>query len=128
MKRKMFLVAFGVIGALISTAAPASATDNGISGNLRKDVWVHYGTQRTVTVGGTNIYVRKTDGPEIDVKWRRCAGGAEGSAVRLQNADPTPYVRIGSNFRASTVFCLSAKSHGSNATDTWNGNVRWNVS
>ncbi len=128
MKRKIFIVTLGVIGALISTAMPASATDNGISGNLRKDVWVHYGTQRTVTVGGTNVYMRKTDGPELDVKWRRCAGGAEGSAVRLQNADPTPYVRIGSNFRASTVFYLSAKSHGSNATDTWNGNVRWNVS
>ncbi|MEV6241598.1 hypothetical protein [Lentzea sp. NPDC051838] len=79
-------------------------------------------------VGGTNIYVRKTDGPEIDVKWRRCAGGAEGSAVRLQNADPTPYVRIDTNFRASTVFCLSAKSYGSNTTDTWNGTVKWNVS
>lgn len=126
--KKTLLVAVGIIGALVATAMPASASESGLSGNLRKGEWVHYGTQRTVTVAGTNIYVRKTDGPEIDVKWRRCSGGAEGSAVRLQNADPTPYVRIGSGFRASTVFCLSAKSYGSNSTDTWNGNVRWNVS
>jgi hypothetical protein len=128
MKRKMFVVAVGVIGALVATAMPASASQSGISGNLRKGEWVNYSTARTITVGGTNIYVNKTDGPEIGVKWRRCSGGAEGSEVRLQNADPTPRVRIGSNFRASTVFCLSAKSYGSNSTDTWNGNVWWNVS
>ena len=37
MKKKMFLVGIGVIGALIATAMPASATESGLSGNLRKD-------------------------------------------------------------------------------------------
>lgn len=127
MKKRLVLLVLGVIAALFATALPASASSSGISGNLRKGAWVNYTTQRTITVGGTNIYVNKTDGPEIGVKWRRCAGGAQGSEVRLQNADPTPRVRIGSNFRASTVFCLSAKSYGSNSTDTWNGNVWWNI-
>lgn len=127
MKKRIVLLTFGVIAAILATAMPASAASAGLSGSLRRGAWVNYGTQRTITVSGTHIFVRKTDGPEIDVKWRRCAGGAEGSPVRFQNADPTPRIRIGSNFRSGTVFCLSAKSYGSNATDTWNGTVWWNV-
>ncbi|GLZ34539.1 hypothetical protein Lesp02_67260 [Lentzea sp. NBRC 105346] len=127
MKKRLILLAFGIIAALFATAMPASASSAGLSGSLRKGQWVHYGTQRTISVSGTHIFVKKTDGPELDVKWRRCAGGAEGSPVRLQNADPTPRIRIGSNFRSGTVFCLSAKSHGNNTTDTWNGTVWWNV-
>lgn len=127
MKRSLFVVTAGAVVALLLGAIPASASSAGLSGSLTRNSWVNYGTQRTISVGGTSIFVNKTDGPEIDVKWRRCAGGAQGSPVRLQNADPTPRVRIGTNFASGTVFCLSAYSHGSNATDTWNGNVWWNV-
>lgn len=116
------------VAILLGGAIPALASSAGLSGNLTRNAWVNYNTQRTITVAGTHIYVRKTDGPELDVKWRRCAGGAQGSPVRFQNADPTPRIRIGANFLAGTVFCLSAYSRGSNATDTWNGTVWWNVS
>ena len=127
MRRRIALVIGLVVVALFAGTLPASASTVGLSGSLTRHAWVNYSTQRTITASGSSIFVKKTDGPEIDVKWRRCAGGAQGSPVRLQNADPTPRVRIGTNFLPGTGFCLSAYSYGSNSTDTWNGNLWWNV-
>ena len=45
----------------------------------------------------------------------------------IQDADPTPRLTIGTNFRAGTVFCLAAWDHGSNATDTFSGALDWNA-
>jgi hypothetical protein len=47
--------------------------------------------------------------------------------VTFPNADPTSRVAIGTNFRAGTVFCLAAIDHGTNGTDTFSGNLDWNV-
>jgi hypothetical protein len=112
----------------VGMAVPASASSTGISGNLIKNQWVYYTTQRTVTSSGSNIYVQKTDGPQIDVMWYKCSDrGVHGSPVGFPNADPTGRLLIGSNFAANSVFCLAAYSHGNNSTDSWSGNVWWNV-
>ncbi|HWS34927.1 MAG TPA: hypothetical protein VN408_19580 [Actinoplanes sp.] len=124
------LVAAGTVGLTVAltAATPALATDAGISGSLTKNQTTWYGTQRTITANGSNIYVKKTDGPEIDVKWYKCSDrNNAGGWVRLPNADPTGRLLIGSGFAAGTVFCLAAISRGSNATDSWSGTVSWNV-
>lgn len=92
-----------------------------------QDEWVNYTTQRTITANSSNIYVRKSNGPKLEIKWRRCAGGAQGSPVTLPDSDPTDVIRIGQDFLSGTVFCLSARSRGSNETDTWEGIVWWNI-
>jgi hypothetical protein len=128
MKRRLLVMIPAGIAAVLASALPASATSDNIGpASVVRHQWVNYTTGRTVTSGGTNIYVRKNEGPEMDVKWRRCAGGAQGNAVRLENHDPTVPHLIGSNFLSGTVFCLSAYSLGNNTNDEWTGSVRWNV-
>jgi hypothetical protein len=125
-KKIIAVVLAGV--ATLALAAPASASSQVTTGGLTKDKVTYYTTGRTITAGGSNIYVQKTDGPAIDVKWYKCGNtGVSGAWVYLQNADPTPRARLGSGFLASTVFCLAAWDHGSNSTDTWTGTVWWNV-
>jgi hypothetical protein len=99
------------------------------TGSLRKNEVTYYTTKRTITVSGSSIYVRKTDGPGIQVMWYKCGDrSTHGAWHRLVNSDPTPYVRIGTNFLPNTQFCLAAwDDQGSNATDTWTGNIKYNV-
>ncbi|MFJ1914579.1 hypothetical protein ACIOGX_21945 [Streptomyces sp. NPDC088147] len=128
MKRIIPLAAVAGVTIMLVSAIPASARNDVIGpASVRKSTWVHYTTQRTVSESGTNIYVRKSNGPELDVTWRRCAGGQTGTPVRLPNTDPTSAIRIGRDFLAGTVFCLSAYSRGNNETDTWEGIIYWDV-
>ncbi len=127
--KKIFAAVMAAVATLALAASPAAASQTVTTGDLKKDQVTYYTTKRTITAGGTNIYVQKTDGPAIDVKWYKCTNtGVSGAWVYFQNADPTPRLKIGSGFLAGTEFCLAAWDHGSNATDTWTGTVWWNVS
>lgn len=117
---------------VVKQAAPdvvQPMTVENTSGNLTKDKVTTYTKARTVTVSGSNIYVQKTDGPGILVRFYRCGDTSyHGNWSRLANADPTGYVLIGTNFAKGAKFCLQAwDDQGNNATDTWTGNVKWNV-
>ncbi|MFI0765519.1 hypothetical protein ACWDHW_23415 [Streptomyces melanosporofaciens] len=128
MKRKLSLAVLASTVLMLAGALPASATSGRVGpASLRQDEWVNYTTQRTITANSSNIYVRKSNGPKLEIKWRRCAGGAQGSPVTLPDSDPTDVIRIGQDFLSGTVFCLSARSRGSNETDTWEGIVWWNI-
>ncbi|MGA6153798.1 hypothetical protein ACPEIC_10720 [Stenotrophomonas sp. NPDC087984] len=128
MKRKLSLAVLAGAVLMLAGALPASATSGRVGpASLRQDEWVNYTTQRTITANSSNIYVRKSNGPKLEIKWRRCAGGAQGSPVTLPDSDPTDVIRIGQDFLSGTVFCLSARSRGSNETDTWEGIVWWNI-
>jgi hypothetical protein len=128
MNVKLLAVTAAVGALLVGGALPAGATEAAVGpGTVVRGEWVNYSPQKTITASGSSIYLRKLDGPELDVKWRRCTGGAEGSPVRFENTDPTQRRRLGTGFLAGTVFCLSAKSYGNNDTDTWIGRLEWNV-
>ena len=127
MKKFMAAVAAGVVMVLL-LATPAAASSSGLNGSLTRGQVTWYGTARTITASGSNIYVQKVDGPEIDVKWYKCSDrNVSGAWYRLPNADPTARIRIGTGFAPNTQFCLAALSYGSNTTDTWAGTVWWNV-
>lgn len=123
-----------VLGAVVAAlvmllgAVPASASSTGLDGDLVKDKWVNYTNSRTVEEGGSNIYVSKSDGPAMIIRWRKCTDPSRrGSDVHMQNADPTPRYTVGVNFIDGAVFCLSAYSKGNNGTDRWSGTLEWNV-
>jgi|SRR5437870_5276806 len=114
--------------AALLLATPADASQTNVTGALTKDQVTYYTTARSITASGSNIYVQKTDGPHISLKWYKCGDrSVSGAWVDFPNTDPTARIRIGSNFAAGTSFCLAAWDHGSNATDTWSGTVWWNV-
>jgi hypothetical protein len=127
MRNKIIAAAVAVV-ATLAIASPADASTSTITGSLTRNQTTFYTTGRTITVGGSNIFFRKTDGPEIDLKWYKCSDrNVSGSFVNFPNPDPTARKQIGSNFLASTVFCLAAFDYGTNATDTFTGPLDWNV-
>jgi hypothetical protein len=127
MKKALAVIAAALTMVLV-VATPASATSSGFTGSLIQDQQVFYTNGRTITVGGSHIFVQKTDGPHLHAKWYKCGNrGVSGAWIEFENADPTARKRIGSNFLSGTVFCLAAWSHGNNATDTWSGTIWWNV-
>jgi hypothetical protein len=123
------LIAFGIaIAATFAIMSPAGASSTTITGSLTRNTTTFYTTGRTITVGGSGIFFRKTDGPEIDLKWYKCSDrNVSGAFVNFPNPDPTARKQLGSGFLASTVFCLAAFDYGTNATDTFTGPLDWNV-
>jgi hypothetical protein len=127
MKRTISVVMVAVF-AMLGLATPAVASHQTIpDSQLVQGAWVPYEKARHVNKSGSHVFVKKTDGPTIGIKWRRCGGGGQGGEVILPNNDPTERKVIGTNFAAGTCFKLSAKSYGENARDTWRGEIWWNV-
>jgi hypothetical protein len=120
----------GVAEHVLSTQTLGPLTVSTTTGNLDKGKVIYYSTSRTITVAGSSIYVNKTDGPGIQVMWYKCGDTTNhGSWKRLANADPTGYVKLGGGFLANTHFCLAAlDDQGNNSTDTWTGQIKYNVS
>jgi hypothetical protein len=117
-----------VMGISLFVGAPAFATSATITGSLTQGQISTYTTSRTITVAGSNIYFKKTDGPQIELRWYKCGNTSiHGAWVTFPNPDPTSRVAIGTNFAANTSFCLQALDQGSNSTDTFTGNLDWNV-
>ena len=120
-------------GTAVAAASPAGTvtpmTTYYQTWTVHKDQISYYTDKHTITVSGSNIYVKKTDGPGILVMFYKCSDrSVHGSWKRLQNDDPTPWVLIGTNFKVNTVFCLAVDDdQGNNDTDTWTGEIKWNV-
>lgn len=114
-------------GVMALATAPALADSASISGGVVRHTVVDYTTARTITVSGSDIWFQKTDGPEIDLRWRTCSNSAFGGWTNFANADPTGWQTLGTDFLSSTVFCLSSYSYGTNGTDTFAGTLEWNV-
>jgi hypothetical protein len=110
------------------TGASAFASTTTITGSLTQGQVSTYTTPRSITVAGSNIYFRKTDGPQIQLRWYKCGNTSiHGAWVTFPNPDPTSRVAIGTNFASGTSFCLQALDQGSNSTDTFTGTLDWNV-
>lgn len=117
-----------VMATTLFAGAPAFASTATITGSLTQGQVSTYTTPRSITVAGSNIYFRKTDGPEIQLRWYKCGNTSiHGAWVDFPNPDPTSRVAIGTNFAAGTSFCLQAMDLGSNPTDTFTGDLAWNV-
>jgi hypothetical protein len=124
----VFIIAATVLALAAITTSSAQATQELVTGVIHSGQMSNYNVARTISVGGTKIFFRKTDGPEIDLRWRKCNDASvHGTYVNFPNPDPTGRFQLGMNFLAGTVFCLTAVDHGSNADDTFTGPLDWNV-
>jgi hypothetical protein len=119
----------GVAEHVLSTQTFGPLTVDTSTGDLNKGQVIYYTTSRTITVAGSSIYVNKTDGPGIQVMWYKCGDHSNhGPWKRLANGDPTGYVKLDSGFLKNTHFCLAAwDDQGKNNTDTWTGQIKYNV-
>jgi hypothetical protein len=127
MKKRLVVILLALAAPLL-LALPADASQTNVTGSLVKDQVTYYTTQRLISASGSNIYVQKTDGPHISLKWYKCGNrNVSGAWYDFPNTDPTARIRIGTNFASGTYFCLAAWDHGNNSTDTWSGTVWWNV-
>jgi len=126
--RKPLVVIAAAAAMVLVFANPANATSENFTGTVRQDQVVWHENSRHISVGGSHIFVQKTDGPHLHAKWWKCGNrNVSGAWIEFLNADPTARKRIGSGFIAGTNFCLASWSHGNNAVDTWSGRVWWNV-
>lgn len=122
--RRFLLTFFVAIATMVGFNLPAAnATSTSVTGNLTVGV-VTYTNPRTITVSGSNISFRKTDGPEMALRWYKCGNtGVAGSFVYFENPDPTATKLLGTGFIAGTKFCL--QSQGVTFGDTFTGTLWW---
>ncbi|MBV9822778.1 MAG: hypothetical protein JO144_11105 [Actinobacteria bacterium] len=130
MKRSGILVALVAVILLGGTSIPALATTTTNTGNVVQGQW-YWGTNNwTTTTYASNIYFTKTDGPEIDLEWYKCSDRTKhGSPVHFENADPTAQkkLNLSGTMAQGTTFCLAVYSYGNNATDTYTGQLVYDV-
>ncbi|WP_394621739.1 hypothetical protein JNUCC0626_22440 [Lentzea sp. JNUCC 0626] len=78
---------------------------------------------RTVTVDGSDVYLRVTDSPvDLEIRWFR-DGRVAGAPVLFPAGDRSRRL-LGANFPAGTTFCLDVLGEQAQA---WRGVVDWNV-
>ncbi|WP_191303248.1 hypothetical protein [Lentzea cavernae] len=78
---------------------------------------------RTVTVDGSDVYLRVTASPvDLEIRWSR-DGEHRGSPVLFPAGDRSRRL-LGTGFRAGTTFCLDVVGETGQA---WCGVVDWNV-
>ncbi|MET9229745.1 hypothetical protein [Lentzea sp. NPDC003310] len=79
---------------------------------------------RTVTVDGSDVYLRVTASPvDLEIRWCR-DGRVAGSPVLFPAGDRSRRL-LGTNLPAGTTFCLDVVGERDQA---WSGVVDWNVS
>lgn len=126
-RTRQLAIVFMVLTLLMAPQG-AGATAESIGGTVYRNVEVNYLTERTVTVGGSNIYFQKSDGPALSLTWYRCGNTAvRGSWVYFENDDPTNRLMVDWGFAYGARFYLSTISHGNNYQDTFSGTLWWNV-
>lgn len=126
--RRAGLVLAASAAIAVGTEIPAQATSSAHTDDVTQQAYTYSVYGRTVSTGGTNIYYKKTDGPQVKVTWYKCGyTGTHGTNVDFENADPTDRKVLGTNFLATTIFCLRFYSEGGNSTDTVTGTTYWNV-
>ncbi|SDK40953.1 hypothetical protein SAMN04488074_105378 [Lentzea albidocapillata subsp. violacea] len=80
---------------------------------------------RTITVDGSDVYLRVTASPvDLRIRWSRDGDHrVAGSPVLFPAGDRSRRL-LGTNFRAGTTFCLDVVGE---ARQDWRGVVDWNV-
>ncbi|MFJ9343022.1 hypothetical protein ACIRP0_27550 [Streptomyces sp. NPDC101733] len=124
--RKVLFTGAALAGALALAAGPAFASSTNVSGQAGGS-YTYYGTGRTVTSNGSNVYLQVTSHPGLGLKvmWYKCDNRAvHGQGVTVN--DGRRHL-IGSDFKAGTVFCLAAAADVSETTLNWSGTLNWNV-
>jgi hypothetical protein len=82
---------------------------------------------RTITVDGSNVYLRVTFCPvDLEIRWFRDGDHRVAGSPVLFPAGDRARRRIGSNFRAGTTFYLAVVGGARDWLD-WCGVVDWNV-
>lgn len=125
-KRRLAVVGAALAGTIALGSAPAQASTTNVSGRAGGS-YTYYGTARTITAAGSNVYLRAdAGGISMKVFWYKCSDrGVHGQAVW---AGDDQRRLIGSNFKAGTVFCLAAVADVvSPGTIPWTGTLEWNV-
>ncbi|GGU66175.1 hypothetical protein FHX79_112107 [Streptomyces cavourensis] len=129
MKKRWILVpAAAAVAAVIGFSGPAQAATATVSGTV-KSTTTYYSTARTISVGGSNIYL-KINARSVDMKvfWYKCGDrSVRGQSVHFAAHD-TGRKRLGTNFAAGTTFCLGAAADIGEGSRTWSGKLDWNVS
>ncbi|CAM5236590.1 hypothetical protein GCM10010329_61450 [Streptomyces spiroverticillatus] len=126
MKKRLIVTAMSLAG-VMAVAAPAHATTAGVSGSV-KSTTTYYTTARTITTGGTNVYLR-LNARNVDMKvwWYKCSDkSVRGSAVIFWAAD-TGRKTLGTNFTKGASICLAAAADIGQGSATWSGTLTWNV-
>ncbi|MGW6932458.1 hypothetical protein ACWGE0_20560 [Lentzea sp. NPDC054927] len=82
-------------------------------------------TTRTITVDGSDVYLRVTSSPvDLEIRWYRDGDRrVAGSPVLFPAGDRSRRL-LGTGFRAGTTFCLDVVGR---AGQDWCGVVDWNV-
>ncbi|MEW2067473.1 hypothetical protein [Streptomyces sp. NPDC007346] len=126
MKRRIIVTA-AAMAAVIGFAGPAQAATASVQGSVTSST-TYYTTARTITTGGTNIYL-KVNPRTVDIKvfWYKCGDrSVRGTAVNFWSHESGRKL-IGSNFVSGTNFCLAASGDIGQGSRTWSGKLDWNV-
>jgi hypothetical protein len=123
-----------VAGSLIATpasAAPATTTISHTWNVAQKQIEYYSSPVFSITLSGSNLYIKKTDGPALEVEYWKCGTESNhGSWVSLPNTDGSsaPWVTVATNFAAGSPVCLASyDTGGKNATDTFTATVAYNT-
>jgi hypothetical protein len=130
------LVAGGVVAGTTMLATPASAASATTTVSYtwpvaKKQVKYYPTPQFHITLSGSNLYIKKTDGPALEVMYYKCSDKTNhGSWVPLSNTDGShaPWVTVATNFKKGSLVCLASyDTGGKNATDTFTATVAYNT-
>ena len=124
-------VVAGTVLATPASAAPATTTISYTWKVAQKEI-IYYSTpQFNMTLSGSNLYIKKTDGPALEVMYYKCGVPTNhGSWISLPNTDGSsaPWVTVATNFAAGSPVCLASDdTGGKNATDTFTATVAYNT-
>lgn len=125
---RRLLVGAAAVGCMIGLAAPAQATSTTVQGDVKRST-TYYGTQRTITTAGSNIYLKVTSTRvDLAISWYKC----DDRSVHAKNpvlfyTGDSQRKLIGSGFKAGTVFCLAASADIGEGSAPWSGALDYNV-
>lgn len=120
------LAAITVLSPMAASAAYVTTETTG--GDINRNVWVPYHSQRTTDAWPYRISFNKTDDPALDMQIRGCGIDTYrgyGIVVEFPNADPTGDLRLRETSTYGLTFCLNAKGRGFWNNDSFTGDVSW---
>ncbi|WP_030761851.1 hypothetical protein [Streptomyces sp. NRRL F-2664] len=124
--RRLLVTSAGLAASLALATAPAQATTANVGGQVGGSN-TYYGTARTITADGSHLYLRADSGGiAMKAFWYKCSDRSVRGTDREVGSGARQ--RLGSGFRAGTVFCLGAAADVvSPHRISWTGTLNWNV-
>ena len=114
-----------------ASAAPATTTVSYTWPVAQKEIKYYSAPVFTITLSGSNLYIKKTDGPALEVMYYKCSDKTNhGSWISLPNTDGSgaPWETVATNFAPNSSVCLASDdTGGKNATDTFTATVAYNT-